>query len=69
LSKLAGIEREIELAVPAPVTVRAVLDALEAQYPVLRGTVRDHAGRSFGSSRAKKICRWSRPTRPCPKPW
>ena len=42
LSKLAGIEREIELAVPAPVTVRAVLDALEAQYPVLRGTVRDH---------------------------
>ena len=42
LSKLAGTEREIELAVPSPATVRAVLDTLEAQYPVLRGTMRDH---------------------------
>jgi sulfur-carrier protein len=42
LSNLARIEREIELDVPSPVTVRAVLDALEARYPVLRGTVRDH---------------------------
>jgi sulfur-carrier protein len=42
LSKLAGTEREIELAVPGPATVRAVLDTLEAQYPVLRGTMRDH---------------------------
>ena len=42
LSKLAGTEREIELLVPGPATVRAVLDALEAQYPVLRGTMRDH---------------------------
>jgi molybdopterin synthase sulfur carrier subunit len=42
LSKLAQTEREIDLDVPAPATVRAVLDALEARYPVLRGTVRDH---------------------------
>jgi sulfur-carrier protein len=42
LSKLAQTEREIDLDVPAPATVRAVLDALEAKYPVLRGTMRDH---------------------------
>ena len=42
LSNLARTEREIELEVPGPATVRAVLDALEARYPVLRGTVRDH---------------------------
>jgi sulfur-carrier protein len=42
LSKLAGTEREIELDVPRPATVRAVLDTLEARYPVLRGTMRDH---------------------------
>jgi len=32
----------VELNVAAPATIAAVLDALEAQYPVLRGTVRDH---------------------------
>ena len=32
---------EIELDVPGAVTIRAVLDALEARYPVLRGTIRD----------------------------
>jgi hypothetical protein len=42
LSKLAQTEREIDLDVPAPATVRAVLDALETRYPVLRGTMRDH---------------------------
>ena len=42
LSNLARTEREIELEVPGPATIRAVLDALEARYPVLRGTVRDH---------------------------
>src|SRR5437868_12346652 len=42
LSKLAQTEREIDLEVPAPATVRTVLDALEAKYPVLRGTIRDH---------------------------
>ena len=43
LRKLAQIEGEgIDLDVSAPVTIAAVLDALEAKYPVLRGTVRDH---------------------------
>jgi molybdopterin synthase sulfur carrier subunit len=42
LSNLAQTEREIDLDVPAPATVSAVLDALETRYPVLRGTVRDH---------------------------
>ena len=42
LSNLARCEREIELEVPGPATVRAVRDALEARYPVLRGTMRDH---------------------------
>jgi molybdopterin synthase sulfur carrier subunit len=41
LRVLAGIEGEVRLAVPAPVTQAAVLDALEARYPVLSGTIRD----------------------------
>ncbi len=43
LRTLARVGREIELPVEAPITQRAVLDALEAQYPMLRGTIRDHA--------------------------
>jgi len=35
-------EDEVELAVPEPVTIAAVLDALEARFPALRGTIRDH---------------------------
>jgi hypothetical protein len=42
LRKLAGVEGEVELEVPAPATVTAVLDALETKFPVLKGTVRDH---------------------------
>lgn len=42
LRKLAGVDGELELDVAAPVTIRSVLDALEARYPVLRGTIRDH---------------------------
>jgi sulfur-carrier protein len=41
LRTLAGVDGEVELEVPEP-TQRSVLDALEAQYPVLRGTIRDH---------------------------
>lgn len=43
LRNLAKCEAEIELDVQGPVTQRSVLDALEDRYPVLRGTVRDHA--------------------------
>ena len=41
LRTLAGVDGEVSLDVPAP-TQRAVLDALEARYPVLCGTIRDH---------------------------
>jgi sulfur-carrier protein len=43
LRNLAQVGGEIELEVTAPVTLRAVLDALEARYPMLRGTIRDHS--------------------------
>jgi sulfur-carrier protein len=42
LRTLARIEGEVKLDVPAQVTQRSVLDALEARYPMLRGTIRDH---------------------------
>jgi sulfur-carrier protein len=42
LRTLAQVGREVQLEVGAPVTLRSVLDALEARYPVLRGTIRDH---------------------------
>jgi molybdopterin synthase sulfur carrier subunit len=41
LRTLAGTGREVTLEVQAPVTQRTLLDALEAAYPVLRGTIRD----------------------------
>jgi len=42
LRKLARVDGGVELEVKSPVTQRAILDALEARYPVLRGTIRDH---------------------------
>ena len=42
LRKLARVDREVTLEVAGQVTQRTVLDALEARYPVLRGTIRDH---------------------------
>jgi molybdopterin synthase sulfur carrier subunit len=42
LRTLAHVGAEIELDVAPPVTVRSVLDALEARYPMLRGAIRDH---------------------------
>ena len=42
LRTLARVDGEVQLQVAAPVTLRSVLDALEARYPVLRGTMRDH---------------------------
>ena len=43
LRQLARTGKEVQLAVEGPVTQRSVLDALEAQYPMLRGTIRDHS--------------------------
>ncbi len=42
LRTLARVDGEVKLDVSGPVTLRSVLDALEARYPMLRGTVRDH---------------------------
>jgi molybdopterin synthase sulfur carrier subunit len=43
LRTLAGVDGDVELEVRTPVTQRAVLDALETQYPTLRGTIRDQS--------------------------
>jgi hypothetical protein len=42
LRTLARVDGEVQLEVGSPVTLGSVLDALEARYPVLRGTIRDH---------------------------
>jgi hypothetical protein len=42
LRALAQVEGDVLLEVPGPVTQRTILDALEARYPVLRGSIRDH---------------------------
>jgi hypothetical protein len=43
LRTLAHVDGEVMLAVDGPATQRTLLDALEARYPVLRGTIRDYA--------------------------
>jgi hypothetical protein len=42
LRTLAGVSGDVELEVGAEVTRRSILDALEARYPMLRGTIREH---------------------------
>jgi hypothetical protein len=42
LRTLARVDGEVKLDVEGPATLRAILDALEARYPMLRGTIRDH---------------------------
>ncbi|MCC7376260.1 MAG: MoaD/ThiS family protein [Verrucomicrobiales bacterium] len=42
LRNLGRIQGEVHLEVPPPVTIAALLDALEQRYPMLRGTIRDH---------------------------
>jgi sulfur-carrier protein len=72
LRTLAHVNSEIKLEVEGPATQRSVLDALEARYPMLRGTIRDHVTQqrraSCASSPARKTCRMNRPTPRCPKP-
>jgi sulfur-carrier protein len=43
LRKLAHVDGELALDVAAPVTPRRIVDAIEERYPMLRGTIRDHA--------------------------
>lgn len=45
LRRLARVEGEVEIEVTGAVTPQSVLDALEARYPVLCGTIRDHVTR------------------------
>ncbi len=45
LRTLTKVDGEVTLEVAAPPTIGSVLDALEAKYPVLRGTIRDHVTR------------------------
>ncbi|MGC1293845.1 MAG: MoaD/ThiS family protein [Alloacidobacterium sp.] len=42
LRLLAGVGREVKVSLDGPVTQRTILDALEENYPMLQGTVRDH---------------------------
>ncbi|HEV2708792.1 MAG TPA: MoaD/ThiS family protein [Edaphobacter sp.] len=42
LRTLAQVHGEVTLQVATPITLRSVLDALEARYPMLEGTIRDH---------------------------
>ena len=42
LRTLARVNGEVEVQVEGPVTQRAILDAVESNYPMLRGTIRDH---------------------------
>ncbi len=43
LRNLAAVDKEVSLQVEGTVTQRSLLDALESHYPMLRGTIRDHA--------------------------
>jgi molybdopterin synthase sulfur carrier subunit len=43
LRKLAHVDGEVSLDIAGQITQRSILDALEAHYPMLRGTIRDHA--------------------------
>ena len=43
LRTLARVEGEVQLELPAPITIGSMLDALEARFPVLCGTIRDHS--------------------------
>lgn len=42
LRTLARVDGEVSLEITGPVTQRSILDAIEARYPMLRGTLRDH---------------------------
>jgi hypothetical protein len=46
LRNLAGVGKEVRLEIDGAVTQSALLDALEAAYPMLRGTIRDHTTRA-----------------------
>ena len=49
LRVLAGVDSEVKLDVAGPVTQRTILDVLEARYPTLRGTLREHGAQKRGA--------------------
>ena len=51
LRTLAHVDGEVKLDVDGQITQRSVLDALEARYPMLRGTIRDHV-----TQRRRRVC-------------
>ena len=53
LQVLAAAPREVQFDIAGPVTQRSILDALEARYPMLRGTLRDH-----GSEKRRPMIRF-----------
>lgn len=53
LRKLASVGAEVQLEIDGPVTQQSVLDALEAEYPMLRGTIREH-----GTGRRRPLLRF-----------
>ena len=53
LRNLAGVDTEVEVEVDGPVTPRSILDAVEARYPMLRGTIRD-----YGSQKRRPFLRF-----------
>jgi hypothetical protein len=53
LQTLANASREVTLQVSGPATQRSILDALEARYPTLKGTIRDH-----GSDKRRPLVRF-----------
>ena len=72
LRNLARVEgREVTLEVPTPVTVRAVLDALEARFPMLCGAIRDHVTKERRAFLRFFVCQedWSleSPDKPLPE--
>ncbi|HEX5834472.1 MAG TPA: MoaD/ThiS family protein [Pyrinomonadaceae bacterium] len=44
LRSLAGVQGDVQLEINGEVTRQSILDALEARYPMLRGTIRNHVG-------------------------
>ena len=55
LRTLARIDGELQLEIPAPVTQRAILDAVEKRYPMLCGTIREHDTLTANEKRRHRI--------------
>ena len=59
LQTLARIpDREVSIAIEDAVTVRSILDAVEARFPQLRGTIRDHASAAAGPGKRRPFVRF-----------